>query len=155
MSENRFEEAIDAYQESIKANPKAIGPFFNMGLAYKKLKKYDHAAAAFSGALQLDPDNLDLHRSLGNIYNLMEQWGKAIEHLNLVVHRRQNDAEAHGNLGWAYYQYKEGPRFKLLVVSNLEKAVELFEKQNMKEAAVATQKTLDEVNREFGYSSKK
>ncbi|CAI2718949.1 tetratricopeptide repeat protein [Nitrospina watsonii] len=147
----KWEEAVDAYHRAIQINPDATGPFFNLGLAYKALHQYERAAAAFERAQQLEPGNMDVHLRLGNIYNLMEKWDKAIEHLNLVVHRVPDNAEAHGNLGWALLNYSEGPQFKMLVIHNLEKAVLLFEKQDMARAAEATRKTLEEVRKRFGY----
>lgn len=146
-----FDQAVDAYFSAIRINPKAVGPYYNLGLAFKHLKQYDHAAGAFEQASQLEPDNMNVRLRLGNIYNLMEKWDKAIEHLNLVVHREQGNAEAHGNLGWAYLNYTQGPRFKMLVITNLEQAVALFEQQNMKGAADATRTTLKDARKRFGY----
>jgi len=146
-----YEQAVEAYHQAIQINPMATGPFYNLGLAHKHLKEYDRAAAAFEGALRLEPDNLNIRTRLGNIYNLMERWELAIGHLNQVVHRMEGNAEAHGNLGWAYLNYSEGPRFKMLVILNLEHAVALFEKQKMPKAAEATRRTLEEARKQFGY----
>ena len=147
----QYEKAVDAYFEAIRINPDATGPYYNLGLAFKNLKQYHRGAAAFETAAQLEPDNMNVRLRLGNIYNVMEKWSKAIGHLNLVVHRQRGNAEAHGNLGWAYLNYSEGPRFKMLVIVNLEQAVALFEQQNMKAAADATRKTLEDARKRFGY----
>ena len=150
--QGQFEQAVEAYHQAIQINPDATGPFYNLGLAYKHLKQYDRASAAFESALRLEPDNMNIHLSLGNVYNRMERWGQAIGHLNRVVHRMKDNAEAHGNLGWAYLNYSDGPQFKMLVILNLARAVELFETQNMAEAAAATRQTLEEARKKFGYS---
>ena len=147
----QLEEAVDAYHQALAANPKATGPFYNLGLAYKNLKQYERAAAAFEAALQLEPNNPNIQVQLGNVYNLMEQWEKAIGHLNRVIHRVPGNAEAHGNLGWAYLNYSKGPPFKKLVLLNLQKAVDLFEEQNQPEAAAATRRTLQEARKKLGY----
>lgn len=152
--QGQYEQAADAYHQAIQINPDATGPFYNLGLAYKNLKQYERASAAFEGALRLEPHNMNIRLRLGNIYNLMKRWGKAIGHLNVVVHRTKDNAEAHGNLGWAYLNYAEGPPFKMLVVLNLEKAVELFEAQKMPEAAQATRQTLAEARKKFGSNEK-
>ncbi len=152
-SQGRLEEAVEAYHKSIEINPDSTGTWFNLGLAYKGLKKYDRSAAAFEQSLRLEPDNIFIRLKLGNIYNLLENWEKAIGHLNYVVHRLPNNPQAHGNLGWAYFNYKKEPPFKMLVIVNLEKAVNLFEKQNMKEAANATRKTLEAAKEKFGYNN--
>lgn len=147
----QYEQAVEAYHQAIQINPDATGPFYNLGLAYKHLKQYEHAAAAFESALRLEPDNMNIEFNLGSIYNRMERWEKAIGHLNRVVHRTQNNAEAYGNLGWAYLNYSKGPQFKMLVIVNLQKAVDLFTAQKMPEAADTTRKTLEEARKKFGY----
>jgi tetratricopeptide (TPR) repeat protein len=148
----QFEQAVEAYHQAIQINPDATGPFYNLGLAYKHLKQYERASAAFESALRLEPDNINIRLNLGNVYNRMERWEKAIGHLNWVVHRTKDNAEAHGNLGWAYLNYSKGPQFKMLVIVNLQKAVDLFEAQKMPEAADATRKTLKEARKKFGYN---
>ena len=105
-------------------------------------------------AVELEPGNLDARYSLGNIYNHLERWEEAIAQLNMVVHRRQDDAEAHGNLGWAYYNFKKGPPFKYLVIINLEKAVTLFESKDQHEAANSTRKVLEDAMTKFNFNSK-
>lgn len=150
-SEGKFEEATKAYQKSIDQNPSAPVAHYNLGIAYKNLRQWDRAVNVLLKAVELAPANLDIRLTLGNIYNMQERWKDAIGQLNIVVHRQQNDAQAHGNLGWAYYNYKEGPPFKHMVILNLSKAVELFKKQNQNQAAEATKKILEEAKLKFGY----
>lgn len=148
----QYEQAVEAYHQAIQINPDATGPFYNLGLAYKHLGQYERASAAFESALRLEPDNMNIRLNLGNVYNRMERWEMAIAHLNRVVHRTEGNAEAHGNLGWAYFNYSKEPRFKMLVIVNLQKAIDLFEVQKMPEAADATRRTLEEARKKFGYN---
>ena len=152
--QGRFEEAVDAYKNSIGRNPNATVVHFNLALAYKNLNRQGEAAVALEKAVELEPGNLDARYSLGNIYNHLERWEDAIAQLNMVVHRRQDDAEAHGNLGWAYYNFSEGPPFKYLVIINLRKAVELFKSRNQNEAANSTQKVLEDAMIKFNFNNK-
>ncbi len=152
-SEGKFEEAARAYQKSIDQNPLAPVAHYNLGIAYKNLRQLDKAAVVLEKAVELAPTNLDIRLTLGNVYNMQERWTDAIAQLNIVVHRQQNDAQAHGNLGWAYYNYKDGPPFKQMVILNLSKAVELFGKQNQPQAAEATRKILEEAKIKFGYQA--
>jgi len=151
-SEGRFEEAVKAYEKSIASNALSPVAHYNLGIAYKNLKQLDKAAVALEKSVELEPVNMDARVTLGNVYNLQERWADAIGQLNVVVHRKQGDAEAHGNLGWAYYNYKEGPPFKELVILNLARAVKLFKEQNQLQAAEATQKILEEARNKFGHS---
>jgi len=150
-SAGKFEEAVRAYKKSIDQNPMAPVAHYNLGIAYKNLRQLGKAAVVLEKAVELAPSNLDIRLTLGNIYNMQERWKDAIGQLNIVVHRQQNDAQAHGNLGWAYYNYKEGPPFKHMVILNLSKAVELFKKQNQLQAAESTRKILEEAKIKFGY----
>ena len=150
-SKGQFKEAAEAYQKSIDQNPLAPVAHYNLGIAYKNLQQLDKAANVLEKAVELAPTNLDVRLTLGNVYNMQERWKDAIGQLNIVVHRQQNDAQAHGNLGWAYYNYKDGPPFKQMVILNLSKAVELFGKQNQPLAAEATRKILEEAQLKFGY----
>ncbi|QPJ66459.1 MAG: tetratricopeptide repeat protein [Candidatus Nitrohelix vancouverensis] len=147
----QFDEAIAAYDKSIKLNPSATVVHINKGLAFKKKKNYEGARLSFEKAVELEPQNMEARFLLGNAYNFLERWEDAIAQLNIVVHRIQNDAEAHGNLGWAFFNYDKQPPFKLLTLINLEKAVELFEEQNLKEAAASTKDLLAEARRRFNY----
>lgn len=151
-SEGRFEEAIKLYQKSISGNPLSPVAHYNLGIAYKSMKQFDDAAKSMEMAIELEPVNMDMRVTLGNVYNLQERWADAIGQLNIVVHRKRGDAEAHGNLGWAYYNYKEGPPFKKVVILNLSRAVELFKDENLYQAAEATQKILEEAQNKFRHS---
>lgn len=149
----RFKEAAQAYEKSIALNAKSPAAYYNLGIAYKNLNEHEKAVSVFKKTIELEPTHMDARLSLGNVYNRLNQWENAIAQLNVVVHRRRNDAEAHGNLGWAYYNYKKGPPFKQLVILNLKKAVSLFDAQNMREAAEATQRIIDEAIAKFGYET--
>lgn len=151
-SKGQFTEAVEAYQKSIAGNPLSPVAHYNLGIAYKNLKQLDKAAKSLEKTVELEPVNMDARVTLGNVYNMQERWADAIGQLNIVVHRKKNDAVAHGNLGWAYFNYKEGPPFKEMVILNLSRAVQLFEEQNQNQAAEATRKILDEARTKFGIS---
>ncbi|PIQ95412.1 MAG: hypothetical protein COV67_15110 [Nitrospinae bacterium CG11_big_fil_rev_8_21_14_0_20_56_8] len=150
MGERKAEEAVKAYEESLKLNPNAGVAYYNLGLAYKILERFEDSAGALEEVVRREPDNLDARAELGTIYNYLERWEDAIGQLNIVVHRRMDDAEAHGNLGWAYFNYESDPPFKILTIINLEKAIALFEAQNQIEAAEATREVLSEALARYG-----
>jgi len=152
QDEGAYQDAVEAYEKSAELNPNYWVVFQNLGLAYQKLRNFEKASEAFQKALKLAPDNLDIHLSLGSVYNFLEKWEQAISHINFVVHRRSNDAVAHGNLGWAYFNYTSGPPFRMLTIVNLSRAVQLFEQEGMTQAAEATQKTLEEAKKKFGFN---
>jgi len=147
--QGQWEEAVKAYEKSIENNPSATVAHINLGLSYKKLKDYDKAKQSFKKAVELEPYNMEARFNLGNVYNFLEQWENAIAQLNIVVHRNKDDAQAHGNLGWAYFNYRKGTPFKLLTVLNLQRAVSLFEEQNMTLAAESTRTILKQAMEKY------
>ncbi len=151
--EGKFSDAAQAYQQSIQLSDQSPVAYYNLGIALKKMQQFDQALLAFEKTVALESTHLDGWLSLGNIYNRLERWEDAIGALNQVVHRRQNDAEAHGNLGWALYNYRDGPPFKYLVIINLQKATDLFEQQNLPQAARATGEVLQEAKIKFGFNN--
>ena len=151
-AEGQFKEAVKAYKKSINGNNLSPVAHYNLGIAYKNLGQFDNAITSLEKSVKLEPVNMEARVTLGNVYNHQERWSDAIGQLNIVVHRKKNDAEAHGNLAWSYYNYKEGPPFKKLVILNLSRAVQLFREQNQLQAAEATQKFLEEAQNKFGVS---
>jgi tetratricopeptide (TPR) repeat protein len=150
--EGKFADAAQAYQQSVQLNDQSPVAYYNLGIALKKILQFDQALIAFEKTVALEPTHYDGWLSLGNIYNRLERWEDAIGALNQVVHRRQNDAEAHGNLGWALYNYRAGPPFKYLVIINLRRATDLFEEQNLPQAAKATREVLQEAKAKFSFN---
>ena len=149
-AKGQFGEAVKAYEKSIAGNDLSPVAHYNLGIAYKNLRQLDNAITSLEKSVELEPVNMEARVTLGNAYNLQERWFDAIGQLNIVVHRKKNDAEAHGNLAWSYYNYKEGPPFKKLVILNLSRAIQLFKDQNQPLAAEATQKFLEEARNKFG-----
>ena len=52
----QYSEAIRQYREATKRKEDDPDVFYDLGVAYTKLAQYDEAAAAFSKALEIDPD---------------------------------------------------------------------------------------------------
>ena len=52
----KFEEAIKAYDEAIRLDPKLAIAWYNKGVALGDLGKYDEAIEAYDEAIRLDPN---------------------------------------------------------------------------------------------------
>jgi len=60
----RFEEAVSAYREAIRADPGNYGAWHNLGCALSDLRRNDEAAAAFEETLRLKPDHASARKNL-------------------------------------------------------------------------------------------
>ena len=61
---NRMEEAINCYNKVLQINNKSVEAHYNIGLIFMKYN-YNEAIVHFKKALEIDPDNYNLHDNLG------------------------------------------------------------------------------------------
>ena len=64
----QFQEAIDAYQDSLRYDPNQAEALSNLGFCYRKLKRYERAISYYKDAIRLTPDLAEAHEYLGEAY---------------------------------------------------------------------------------------
>jgi tetratricopeptide (TPR) repeat protein len=87
--------AIQAYQQSVRLDPKFIDAWNNLGHAYRKTKDYDKALDAYKRALELKPDYADAHEYLGRTYLAMGNKDAAMREHEIL---KRLDAKMAGEL---------------------------------------------------------
>jgi tetratricopeptide (TPR) repeat protein len=118
----------DAYAEFTKA--KGLNPrmkYVNNSLAYVFWSRgqYDEAIDAYKAEIALDPGYGWNYYNLGQAYEGLKQWDKAISQYIIAIDKEKKDpriAKAYNNLGTLYMNWK-GDYFRAL--DNFTKAVEL------------------------------
>lgn len=127
-AENRFEEAIDAFQQCLKLNPKNIKAEDNLGLSYAGLGRNDEAIKAYQSAIAWQAEVLDKEPGpLVNLANLLidaNRTEEAVPYLVQVVEIAPSNGKAHELLGRAYEHLNQFSKAQ----TELEKAVELSPK---------------------------
>jgi tetratricopeptide (TPR) repeat protein len=83
--QGHYPEAIPAYQEALKLNPRLPGLQFNLGLAFFKRQQPDSAIAAFKAAAAQDPGDARVAILLGTIYYGSARYAEAIPYLERAV----------------------------------------------------------------------
>ena len=53
-----YEEALAAYDECLRIDPKYVDAWNNKGIALKDLRRYEEALAAYDECLRIDPGHL-------------------------------------------------------------------------------------------------
>jgi Flp pilus assembly protein TadD len=61
-------EAVKAFQQAARLNPKDSDAFYNLGNSYSRLKRYDEAINAYKEAIKLKPDDGEAHLRLAVLY---------------------------------------------------------------------------------------
>ena len=119
--ENRFDEAIRHYAESIRLDPKHIGSYINMGLSYQTLRQYKNAETVYMRAIGIEPGSPVLLVNLANVLGLQGRSDEAISTYLKAIEIAPMFAEAHYNLGFTYFETK---RFDEALIS-FKRALEL------------------------------
>jgi len=103
-SEERYQEAIEAYEAARQidaANPKVLR---NLGVLYYESKDLDKAREILMESLGVDFKDAYSHLYMGRIMLDDERIEKAIVHLQRAVHFDPSIQEAHYILGVTYYK---------------------------------------------------
>ncbi len=96
--------------------------FFQRGIAYERLKKWDQAEPNFRKALELNPDQPQVLNYLGYSWvDMNRNLEEGLDMIRKAVELRPDDGYIVDSLGWAYYRLG---RFDE-AVTELERAIEL------------------------------
>jgi tetratricopeptide (TPR) repeat protein len=120
-NENRFEEAIKAFQRCLKMDPASLRAEYNLGLSYQGLGHAENAATAFRTAIARQEHRLNQDSEpfidLGSLLLDESQPQEAVTYLLQAVAISPQKFRAHEQLGRAYEH-----------LDQLEKAQTEFEK---------------------------
>ncbi len=101
MDKNRFEEALNHFQDALKLRPHYAHALINFGFAYNKLHPQDDIEAC-RRALKIDPGSLEAYSYLGIAYGKKDRYQEEIETYKKAIQTDPNNAEACNNLGTAF-----------------------------------------------------
>jgi tetratricopeptide (TPR) repeat protein len=124
-NENRFAEAIDAFQHSLKLDTHNVKAEDNLGLSYEGLNQIEPATQAFRTAISWQEGsgqkNAQPYLNLGMLLAEQESPQAGMPFLQQAVVLAPQNAKAHEQLGRAYLKLKQWKNAH----EELEKAVQL------------------------------
>lgn len=83
--EGSFDEILNFYQEFIDQDPYNANAWYNLGVVYNRLGKFEDAIAAYDYALLIDDTFSSAYFNLGNALMNTNQYEKALEaYLNTI-----------------------------------------------------------------------
>jgi serine/threonine protein kinase/Flp pilus assembly protein TadD len=99
-----FAEAAAEFSKAIELRSDYPAPWFNRGVAYARLKRWDDALASCREGLRLQPDHPDAHHSLGLVLRLQGHLAEAEAAFREAVRLRPGYATFHCELGDLFRQ---------------------------------------------------
>lgn len=95
----RLEEAEGLYKSILETTPGMASAHFNLGVVYRQKKDWVAAEAAFTKAIELEPDSSEGYAALAGVYELSGQQEKALELLTRAGSRFEQDPRFQYQLG--------------------------------------------------------
>jgi tetratricopeptide (TPR) repeat protein len=124
-NENRFAEAVSAFQQCLKLDPRNVKAEDNLGLSYAGLSRNAEAIAAYQQAIawqaQSVSKNPGPYIDMGSLLLDLNRPQEAVTFLLQAVEIAPLESRAHELLGKAYARLEEFPKAQ----AELERAIEL------------------------------
>ncbi|KAG2448193.1 hypothetical protein HYH02_006778 [Chlamydomonas schloesseri] len=98
FKEQRYPEAVQAYQEALKRGPPAVNPeayklYSNLAACYTKLGAYPEGVKAADKCIELKPDFAKGYSRKGTLQYFMKEYDKAIETYNKGLELEPDNTE--------------------------------------------------------------
>lgn len=119
--QNRFLEAVSAYETAVSLDSSLAKAYYNLGTAYSELRQFAEAEAAFMAALRAEESFTLAYNGLGDLYLDWDQPEAALQAYDRAVDSDPAFAIAQRNLGLTYAALGDWDR----AVAVMETAVSL------------------------------
>ena len=127
LEEQRYEEAIRAFQRSLALTPRVVSAETGIGLSYELLSRLEDAKAAYETAIGWEtprPRDPTPYHGLGRVLLKQNRPAEALPYLRRAVALGPEVAQAHEDLGKAYSSLNHLPAAQ----KEIEQAVQLAPK---------------------------
>ena len=102
QGQNRYEQAISAYQKALAADNGFVEARNGLGVIYSRQGKYREAIEAFQVAIKQAPKSAHLYSNMGYAYYLQGQYAESVTALEQATLLDPTNQRALNNLGLAY-----------------------------------------------------
>jgi len=101
LRQNRYDEALEAYEEARTLLPEDEDVYYNLGIVLTRLGRTEDAIRAYQRALELFPDYAEVHNNLGNLLLREGNLNDALVHFNAAIAILPDYAVGYNSLGIA------------------------------------------------------
>eukprot|EP00435_Cladocopium_sp_Y103_P046269 s1573_g13.t1 len=94
--------AIRCYREALVNCPSNANAYYNLGVSYAEMHKYDKALINYQLTVHFDPRCAEAYNNMGVIFKEQENLEKALKYYHLAIQCNPRFAQSLNNLGVAY-----------------------------------------------------
>jgi tetratricopeptide (TPR) repeat protein len=94
ISIQKYNEALKAFEKTIKLKPNSTDAWYSKGIALVKLGKYNEALKAFKKAIKLKHDNINAWYSKGVTLGELGKYNEALKAFENTIKLKPNSADA-------------------------------------------------------------
>ncbi len=118
----QFDASIQYLSRALELQPDYVEAHKNLGLSYRAKGRYPQAIEHFEKALELQGEsvNATVYLDIGDMYNKMREYEKAIPYFKKAVKMNPNHANAHLLLGLSYRALNRGEEARVQFEKTLQ-----------------------------------
>jgi tetratricopeptide (TPR) repeat protein len=109
MAQKQYQEAIAAYRECLRENPRDALLMNKLGIAYQQLGDAAEASRYYKKALKLDGRSVSAMNNLGTVEYGKKKYANAVKWYERALTVRTDMPAIYCNLGYAYFGGKKFP----------------------------------------------
>ena len=98
-SRDDIERAVGLIRQSLQSNPNHVEALNNLGVAYRKLGRFEDAFRAHQRAVELSPGSATAHDNLGGDAHALGRFDEALAHYDIALRLDPRSADALRNRG--------------------------------------------------------
>ena len=100
--DNKYQAAIDKYNEALKLKPNFDMIYLNRGVAYAELAQYERAIEDYNKVIELNPKFFGVYYNLGITYYDLKDYNRAIQNYTKAIELNSKLDMAYMNRGNVY-----------------------------------------------------
>lgn len=121
-----YEAALIEFNKAIILNSSFYEAFYNRGVTLKELKQYNEAISSHIKAFEIASSDFDMPYEISRCYALQSKVKKSVEYLKIAIAASPEVYINQARSDSDFDLIRDCPSFKALVISDEEKAYELY-----------------------------
>lgn len=122
LDQYKFEDALNAFNNSLKINSSNTVALIGQGKALESLGRANESLESYQKAIELDPGNAKAWIGRGIILHDLEMYNESLQSYNKAIELDPSDGMAFNDLAWLYY--KQGNNIEAL--ANVNRSIEIL-----------------------------